>query len=152
MNAENVQKVIAALRSGEHKQGTQALESRSYQAFDRCGKTELLRCCLGVACRAAIADGVPIEVCVMGTGTSFDGRIGDLPLAASQWLGLGEDRNPMLIVPQSVRDECYERNLPEWTTATDLNDTYALTFRQIADCFEATLNFESTIAEEEYER
>lgn len=151
MNVENVQKLIKALRSGEYKQGNNALE---YQTVG--DKPEYRRCCLGVACRCAMEDGVPLVVEVTGRRTialtvafgshttplttSFNGEVSTLPRAVAEWLGMS--CNPRLVVPASVREAYPERPLPRRGRASALNDVFTLTFDQIADCFEATIEEE----------
>lgn len=67
----------AALRSGRFRQQTGCLEEDGRQ------------CCLGVACRIAIEDGVPITVIADADGpTKFDGHVDYLPDSVMGWLGL----------------------------------------------------------------
>ena len=68
---------VAALRSGQYKQG------RGYLA----NKGQF--CCLGVACELAIADGVKVKRKDRPSGVKeYDGITGTMPLSVRQWLGL----------------------------------------------------------------
>lgn len=83
--------LVEALRSGEFEQGFGALESIGSDGVRR-------NCCLGVACRVAIKDGLEIEVLEdpathfrgAPTGsafTVFDGANGQLPQSVWEWYG-----------------------------------------------------------------
>src|SRR5947199_768483 len=74
-NRENIQKWVDALRSGDYKQTIGALEN------------EYGNCCLGVACRVAIGDGLRVNV-YSGRVTSFDGEDAHLPASVRDWLGV----------------------------------------------------------------
>ena len=82
---ENAKKWIAALRSGEFKQGKNLL-------LDAAGNY----CCLGVACELFIRDGGQLEkglVKRMGENIliSFDDGISVSPATVKDWLGLNSD-------------------------------------------------------------
>lgn len=75
---DNAKKWVAALRSGEYEQGTNALNKN--------GKM----CCLGVACEIAIKYGVSLKIgyyCDANIKT-YDGETGILPSSVRDWLGL----------------------------------------------------------------
>lgn len=127
-NTENMRKYIDALRSGEYTQGRNKLE----KIVD--GATR--HCCLGVACRVALANGVEMNITPFvdsgsdaSTKTAFDDDTAFLPVKVIDWLGLiGIDaNNPTLITAEGTEN-----------TATVLNDEGLFTFEQIADCFERT--------------
>ena len=83
---ENAEKWVAALRSGEYKQGRKTLQSK--EGF----------CCLGVACDLAVKAGLPIIVGTRNINTDFgtgikevityDGKPDYLPPIVQKWLGL----------------------------------------------------------------
>ncbi len=152
LNPENARKVVAALRSGDYQQCEGFLER------------EGLNCCLGVTCREAIKDGVPIKVeeyedrypdsDPVDKWVTFDGAGGCLPNKAVQWLYLDDlgSGNPRLVVPDSIElidhtsdeDEPIERDSRGRVQATTLNDRCKLTFAQIANCIEATVEQEAS--------
>lgn len=72
---ENARAWIAALRSGEYKQGRLAL----HQGDEFC--------CLGVACEL-YAKTNPIEITIKNTVTFYDEEESMLPTAVQEWLGL----------------------------------------------------------------
>lgn len=100
MNERSARLWIKELRSGNHNQGWRALENSVGQL-----------CCLGVACRAAEADGVPIDITTDGASTV-------LPLSVQKWLGTSSD-------PTLGLD-----------SATRRNDVLRQNFRLIADAIE----------------
>lgn len=73
------------------------------------------RCCLGIACREAIRDGVRVDAVDDSGITMFDGNAGTLPHSVRNWLGAPEG-DPML----------------DGEYATTRNDTRGETFVQIA--------------------
>lgn len=74
MNPDAKQKWVAALRSGEFKQGTCHLQP----AIDR-------YCCLGVACIVAEREGVEVKRC---GGGLYGGRLHHNQASTEAWLGL----------------------------------------------------------------
>lgn len=131
-NTENMRKFVAALRSGDYTQGRKRLESIGENGVAS-------QCCLGVACRVAIANGVEVAVTTFGNfetlDTLFDGNTSYMSTKVSQWLGLDENDysdvgwtgNPELLTEDGTAH-----------SATELNDVRGYTFAQIADCFERT--------------
>lgn len=119
-NTENMRKFVEALRSGEYTQGQDALEYVSNNGT-------ILNCCLGVACRVAVKDGLNIEISIKSSARTFDGAGGFLPESVQDWLGI-EGRNPALDIGRDGVSH----------GATHLNDTDRWTFAQIADAFERT--------------
>lgn len=118
-NVENMKKFVAALRSGDYVQGHGTLEGVGND-----GKTR--NCCLGVACRVAIKDGLNIKVVTSALWSfTIDGSSGYLPESVSNWLGIDSD-NPRLYVDD------------QQFSAVNLNDYRLFSFDQIADAFERT--------------
>lgn len=138
-NTENMRKFVEALRSGKYQQGQKRLEKSLN------GVT--YNCCLGVACRVAMADGLNLTTNV-GTGSIYEGPVTSfeldtafMPGAVADWLGLdyqtefddlsdGNANNPGLLV-----DDSGELKL---LSASMLNDSLNLSFSEIADAFERT--------------
>jgi hypothetical protein len=134
-NPENMRKFVEALRSGRFTQGAGALEY-----VDTNGVTK--NCCLGVACRVAMENGVKLTVypsyrytlhLMLSTlpKTAFDDGLRDpdaveivnvLPPTVKLWLGVKSD-NPFL---------------DNVARATEFNDTFGRDFQEIADAFERT--------------
>ena len=126
MHAEIKAQWVAALRSGEYKQGKSVLHNRETNEY----------CCLGVLCDLAVKAGVEVKqgeqsVTVGGDyvnpetiqSTRFGGRAQSLPAAVIGWAGLVEP-DPM---PEGVSD-----------SLACLNDS-GDTFDQIADVIERGL-------------
>lgn len=117
MNARNIKKWVAALRSGEFQQGRNFLSQE--------GKF----CCLGVACVLAKRDGLPVEVkyCSCsgcdGKAVVYDGDTAILPPSVRDWLGLDE-RDPHA----TYAGESYK--------LSRLNDDGGFNFADIADIIE----------------
>lgn len=95
VNVENMRKWVTALRSGNYAQGVGRLE------YQEDGKS--LYCCLGVACRVAIADGVVLPerassddpvvgILYLHSALDDDSWTGSsLPIPVIKWLGLPGD-------------------------------------------------------------
>lgn len=103
---------LDALRSGEYKQGRDAL--RNGDNF----------CCLGVACEVALKQGVELDVKALSSGLySYDGSEGVVPLKVQDWLGLHTPSG-----------------MSHWSSplmgCTTLNDTSRMPFERIADHLE----------------
>lgn len=125
VDKERVRLLIQALRSGRFKQGHSVLarvhddESVSY-------------CCLGVACRVALENGVEMEVRIrkspggIAKDLIFNGSGGYMPMSVKEWFGF-EDTNPLLVKDDGFRDR-----------AAVFNDELGLNLEQIADAFERT--------------
>jgi hypothetical protein len=85
MNPEIKEKWIAALRSGEYKQGTAHLNNK--------GKF----CCLGVLCDLAVKEGeVEVEVDTYDLRVYYDGCITLLPRSVVVWAGL-PNNDPVVV-------------------------------------------------------
>lgn len=129
MNPKIKQEWIAALRSGEYKQGQKTLSSD--------GK----HCCLGVLCELAVKQGVLTKEFSGGT-TWFRSTTNDrdasyqlLPQAVVRWAGLDcgatyepDCRSANVLV---IQENYSSRHL------TDLNDNDCYTFQKIADLIAA---------------
>lgn len=129
---ERVRLLVDALRSGEYRQGTGALQ--------RGGKF----CCLGVACEVALKnglivlrdpgdddDGNGVEYSCPTDGDIPDSSQGELPRGVVEWFGF-DSVDPSLMIPFE-----HTHNADEML-ASELNDTYLFDFEQIAQCFEYT--------------
>jgi len=122
-NKDNIRKWVAALRSGEHEQGTGALNQD--------GK----KCCLGVACIVAAQE---LPDLVVGnedvsyedatSRATYDGEGGYLPRSVANWLGL-DGINPIIL--REGAENC-------GVSATAMNDARKHTFTEIADAIEKT--------------
>lgn len=117
-NEERVQLLVDALRSGEFNQAQGVLEN------------EHGNCCLGVACRVAMKNGLYVKVDRHegDPSTLFDGQGIDLPLSVQEWYGF-EQYNPLLKPEDDVDGYC---------GAIHLNDYKKYDFNKIADAFERT--------------
>jgi hypothetical protein len=106
----NQLKWVEALESGAFKQGQGGL------AVER-GDGSREYCCLGVACRLAIQDGVPITEVPANHSDDiiFDRKAGYLPRRVQKWLSV-DDSNPTI-------GNHY---------AAELNDEHGLSFAEIA--------------------
>jgi hypothetical protein len=110
MKKSIMKKWVAALRSGEFEQGTEALE--------RYGKY----CCLGVLSALASVEGV-CDIEKKDDGEyAYDGRTGCLPASVMKWAGI-----------KGANDNC---KLPDGTHLTILNDN-GTPFTEIANLVEA---------------
>lgn len=76
MNPEIKQQWVAALRSGEYKQGDAYL--RQGDSF----------CCLGVLCDVAVKAGLNVHVKSSAVSTLYDGHSAFLPDSVQDWAGL----------------------------------------------------------------
>jgi hypothetical protein len=85
-NIENIRKWVKALESGAFTQAQGALH-----------RVNVGYCCLGVACVAAIDDGVEIqrETASLNDSERFDGASSYLPAKVADWLGV-DGGNPKL--------------------------------------------------------
>lgn len=130
MNPEIKTKWVAALRSGEYRQGRNVLKQRHGD------KDTPQYCCLGVLCEIAIAEGVKVEVgSVEGNahGTeviTYDGAYELPPDSVWLWAGMS-DNNPS--VDYSTEDDEEVSNV-----VAELNDD-GYSFEQIAEWIEKSL-------------
>ena len=77
---KNAKRWVAALRSGEFKQGRGVL---------RVGD---LFCCLGVSCELAVRAGVDIDMTVVNNAFTYNGHAFSLPANVRLWLGLTTEK------------------------------------------------------------
>lgn len=116
-NNENMRKWVAALRSGEYKQGRRFLNCNGRQ------------CCLGVACEEAIKYGVPLERTIFNSGVVSYGPNGytdALPPQVIRWLGI-KYNDPLLTTHDNLS-----------IVASTMNDEWERDFNYIADAIERT--------------
>ena len=80
MHKDIAEKWVAALRSGEYKQGKDVLAV--------CDRTK--HCCLGVLCEVAIKEGleVQVETLVDHHAAIFDNSKAFLPVSVADWAGM----------------------------------------------------------------
>lgn len=115
---ENAKKWVAALRSGDYKQGKFVLHNETEDKF----------CCLGVACEIYLKEGNRLEIFRMQApggiiATVYQDKLGELPSKVRKWLGL------------NTSDGLYEQaNRAKQLTVR--NDG-GYTFEQIADIIES---------------
>jgi hypothetical protein len=109
---ENAKAWVAALRSGDYKQGREVL--RDGDEF----------CCLGVACDLAVKAGLPIDVHNEYAVASYNENTGTLPNIVRRWLGLTTDTGGY-----------WDKAIGSGSLAA-LNDDRGYDFEQIADVIE----------------
>lgn len=115
VNKERVKLLVDALRSGEYKQGRGHLTKGDYD------------CCLGVACKVAIKNGVDLRVSAYGDQiVTYDGTGAMLPHSAFTWYGF-TSADPIITIGDRT------------TSAAGHNDEHNTPFDKIADGFEAML-------------
>jgi hypothetical protein len=127
-NKERVALLVAALRSGKYIQGRGSLERLMTSVDD-----QVKHCCLGVACRVAEENGLPIETMTRTTPDGhivyFDSTSTRLPERVQEWFGFA-DHDPELVLERT------ELGLRVQRSATECNDMLRMTFPEIADAFE----------------
>lgn len=127
MNPEVKARWVAALRSGEYKQGKNALQ--------RDGKF----CCLGVLCEIAVQEGVISADRRGGLSVLFyDGNSAALGPAVRHWSGIADEAGSFgsEIITVSLDNG---RDMVRSTNLMSLNDLAGYTFEQIADVIEEYL-------------
>jgi len=110
--------LVEALRSGEFQQGNGQLERTASDATPK-------HCCLGVACRVAMRDGLDLEVDESRLNTRFDEQQYYAPSSIVEWYGFRSNHGG--------RVGCGAA-----TDLAHLNDS-GLSFAEIADVIEAEL-------------
>lgn len=129
MNPEAKAKWVAALRSGEYRQGCAYLQQTTESGSSR-------YCCLGVLCRVAMASGVAVEAVQVQDHFRFDRNAAFLPDAVAIWAGLDDDSGTGgLYVGPLIPEDDFEH----YQSFVELNDDLKLTFNQIADFIEVQL-------------
>jgi len=133
VNKERVQLLADALLSGEYRQTRHQLEIILTDGTKR-------QCCLGVACRVAMAHGVEVDTYESGSEsdlvgsrvTYFEGNMGTMPTPVQEWFGF-DSGNPVLLDLDRDPDSEYGSVL----CATDANDNGHYNFEQIGNMFKA---------------
>ena len=135
----NAKAWVAALRSGDYKQGHEYLKRTVYG--------EPLFCCLGVACELFAkahpdtAKWVPLalveRVQALWVEGAVEGESSELPPQVCEWLGLAELRSDLRRLDEQFHNQGVTfYNSHEETTLIRLNDRELLTFDEIADTIE----------------
>jgi hypothetical protein len=129
MNPEIKSKWIAALRSGQYEQARGGLMRILHRNFET-GKIGVGFCCLGVLCDLASQESVcrwqdmeAVTIDMFGR-SNFNGD--SLPAPVAEWAGLKESDPEVGYHAEVAR-------------LSELNDSYRLTFSQIADVIEENL-------------
>lgn len=140
---ENFKRLLDELRSGERKQGANALRTVEVGVTG----VEVVRdCCLGVACDiSGLGRWEPVEESLQRAYVTREGRSRDLlPRPVLDWLGLDPEdafAHPLiddfnLKIPPAPIPTVDDWEEPETVeTAAEAND-HGLTFEQIADLLE----------------
>lgn len=123
-NKERIKLLVDALRSGKFEQGRITL-TEIYVAYN---KTNEMDCCLGVACKVAMANGLELDRTVRGNYVFYNGNDTALPDEVLDWYGFS-DEDPVLAEPSEDSDH-------RLITAIAANDALKYDFEQIADLFE----------------
>lgn len=110
---------VEQLRSGTYRQGSNVLAGK-WPLDD-----EFRYCCLGVACEVAVRHGAEVVVERDKGLKTYDGQQLLLPASVVEWFGL-EHNNPYL--------------RPDYSSASNLNDNFMLSFNEIADAIEQTFD------------
>lgn len=125
VNKEHMCLWIEALRSGKYTQGRELLTQISPQGVET-------NCCLGVACKVAIANGLSLAVqefyddSFRAAVVEYERKEDVLPAQVVEWLGLEPgDTNPTVFT-----------EVNGLVLVAKLNDAEHWTFDQIADALE----------------
>jgi hypothetical protein len=123
-NENNIRLWVDGLRSGQFAQGQMRLTriNEDGNQFD---------CCMGVACKVAVNNGVEVEVVEDEISVMYDGEEEFLPLSVQDWLGF-EGHNPVL----DPNPDSHESAPDGLLHAAEANDDKKWTFEQIADALE----------------
>lgn len=114
LNLDRILLWAEALESDRYSQGRYTLTRRGAD------------CCLGVACKVAIHNGLAVKVETDLDGyVMYDGHGNLLPPSVIEWYGF-RDNNPDLLTDEGE------------VSATNLNDAYEWTFGQIAEAIRKT--------------
>lgn len=121
VNKENMRAWIAALRSGEYRQGKYALAAREPDGTTR-------YCCLGVACEISgvVEPDNPADHLV-----HYNGNATTLPPKVQDWLGV--DYGDVEVIGSS-----FWYDTQDLVKVSILNDNREFSFDQIADALERT--------------
>lgn len=135
-NLPRIRLLIDALRSGNFKQGTGSLESWE---INEDGRVNPRNCCLGVACRVALQNGLDLDVSIWSATpeiTMFDGEVGYLPSSVVDWYGFS-NMNPALKTPDLEFSLMCASTLND-SQQKNFNDSRQKNFDEIAHYFELT--------------
>jgi len=137
LNIPLIIKWIESLRSGNNVQGAEYLE------YFLEGETTPRRCCLGVACRVAMAEVLGLKLSVKRSWfaddthkhlTAFDGNDFILPESVMEALGFN-DANPAVFVRENGEVKRY--SLTHLNDGNKLKGIAPRTFAEIADILES---------------
>lgn len=120
MNAEIKAQWVAALRSGEYRQGEGMLHHVRDDNY----------CCLGVLCDLASKAGVEVYVSVEFNRTSYDGNAHSLPPSVQEWAWLDSELPEVGLSTAAVLEVGGSEDEPAHLAG--LNDN-GWSFEQIAD-------------------
>lgn len=124
VNKERVQQLVDALRSGDYSQTRGVLQ-----------RLDGSNCCLGVACRVA---GIEAKLDPFyKKQVLFDSNLTILPETVRKYYGFNL-RDPLVDIPPHIQNKYPDLKRDELKFASVLNDSYQLSFSEIADCFEYT--------------
>lgn len=123
LNKEAILEWVEALESGRYQQTTGTLAQ-----YEKDGSVGY--CCLGVACDV-FKDRLGLEVDTNGNRITFDHTLASLPVAVAKFLGL------------SVTEVFWNKQ-ERYVQLAQLNDTYNLTFQEIAAILRANFLSEET--------
>lgn len=150
MNPEIKTRWVAALRSGNYRQGKKKLAQQMTRTMP------MTHCCLGVLCELAVEDGI-IEAMNHPSGASgqvryFGGpnnwKATALPPAVSEWAGFGDERDSLRSDPKLLsvslldfRGQSVQRavSCSEANDGNTVDDVAPRTFEQIADLIKENL-------------
>lgn len=146
MNPDIKAQWVAALRSGDYRQGREQLHT-----YDEEIKIERY-CCLGVLCDLAIKAGVVESKLLFADGRAkkfgpvggadYEFESGELPEIVSKWAGLSVTYDPYDIGEDAEVDYYSNPSVtdgPGRISLAEANDEKAYDFRRIADLIEASL-------------
>lgn len=131
MNKAVKDKWLAALRSGEYKQGQESLHVKGED-----GEPDKF-CCLGVLCDLAVKDGLPClvrgEAYDGSPVVTYDGDLALLPTRVMNWAGL-DSINP---APKGYEDP--QRDSDRYRSTLASYNDMGMTFPEIANLIEEYL-------------
>lgn len=117
VNKDNVRLWVEALRSGKYTQGRTMLENADGRM-----------CCLGVACRVAMDNGIPLGLEIDNGRVFFNDCDAMPPAEVMSWLGIIEHMGNVPVTAPAGHP----------VVVTELNDVHNWDFNMIADAVEET--------------
>ena len=127
-NKENLRKWIDALRSGKYVQARNVLHRQTSEGESFC--------CLGVACKVALDNGLKLSVSLerdeRGIAVRYDDTAATLPPAVAGWLGIDSDGDVRF--RPTDPDRMGDKEDP--VSAIGANDSCGWDFARIADKLE----------------